>query len=100
MDRRFVGADEHAAAPQIAQVAHHRLGLLGQTDEALAVVLQHLARLGERAALRRAIDQLFAQVHFEAPDRLAHGRLRPVHLGGRTREAALVRHGEEDIERL
>ena len=100
VDRRFVGADEHAAATQVAQVAHHRLGLVGQTDEALPVVLQHLPRLGERAALRRAIDQLFPEVRFEAADRLAHGRLRPVHLGRRARKAALVRHGEEDTERL
>ena len=45
----FVGADEHAAAPQVAQLAHRRLGLLGQPHQPLRVVLQHAAGLGERA---------------------------------------------------
>ena len=50
VDGGLVGADEHAAAAQIAQLAHRRLGLLRQAHEPLAVVLQHLARL--RSACR------------------------------------------------
>ena len=52
VDRRFIRPDEHAAAPQITQLAHGRLGLFGQTHEPLAVVLQHLAGVGQRAGLR------------------------------------------------
>ncbi len=38
---RFVRADQHAAAAQVAQVAHRRLGFLRQPDQPLPVVLQH-----------------------------------------------------------
>ena len=52
MDGRFVRADEHAAAAQIAKLAHRRLGLFGEPHEPLAVVLQHLAGVGQRPGLR------------------------------------------------
>ena len=95
----LVGADQHAPALQIAELAHRGLGFLGQPHEPLAVVVQHLAGVGQRAALRGSIEQLFAQIDFEAPDRLAHGRLRAVHLGGGAREAALLGHGEKRLQR-
>jgi hypothetical protein len=37
VDGRFVGADQHASAPQVAQLPHGRFGLLGQTHETLPV---------------------------------------------------------------
>ena len=94
--RRFVGADQHAAAPQVAQLAHRRLGFFGQPHQPLAVVLQHPAGVGQRAALRRAVEQLLAEVVFEAPHRLADGRLGAVDLGRGARKAALFRNREED----
>ena len=99
MNRRFVGADQHAAAPQVAQIAHRRLGFLGEPDEPLPVVLEHPARLGQRAGLRRSIEQLLAQIGFEPPHRLADRRLGPVDLGRRAREAALLGDGEKDLQR-
>ena len=47
---RLVGADEHAPAPQIAQLAHRRLGFLGQPDQPLGVVAAAPAR--HRSACR------------------------------------------------
>ena len=96
MHGRFVGADEHAAAPQVAQLAHRRLGLLGEPHEPLPVVLQHAAGVGQRAALRRPVEQLLAEIVFEPPHGLADGRLGAVHLGRGARKAALLGDGEED----
>ena len=93
---RLVGADQHAAAAQVAQLAHRRFGLLGEPHEPLPVVLQHAARVGQRAALRRAVEQLLAEVGFETPDGLADGRLRAMHLGGGARKAALLGDGQKD----
>ncbi len=94
----LVGADEHAAAPQIAQLAHRRLGFLRQADEPLPVVLQHLPRLGQRAGLRRAVEQLLAELQLEPPDRLADGGLGAVHFCGGARKTALLRHGQEHLQ--
>ena len=98
VDRRLVRADEHPAAAQVAQVAHGRFGFFSQAHEPMAVVLEHLARFGERAGLRRPIEQLLAELGFEPPDGLAHRGLRPMHLGGRAREASLLGHGQEDLQ--
>ena len=95
----LVGADQHAAAPQVAQLAHGRFGLLRQPDEPLPVVLQHPPRVGQRAALRRSVEQLLAEVDLEPPDRLADGGLGAVHLGRGAREAALLGDGEKDPQR-
>ena len=86
---------EHAPAPQVAQLAHGRLGLLGEPHEPLAVVLQHPAGLGQRAVLRRAVEQPLAELVLEPAHRLADGRLRAVHLGRGAREAALLRRRRE-----
>ena len=98
VDRRLVGADEHAAAPHIAQLAHGRLGLLREPHQPLPVVLQHAAGFGQRPGLRRAIEQLLAELDFEPADRLAHRRLRAVHFRGGAREAALLGDGEKDLQ--
>src|SRR6185369_5951690 len=91
--------DEHASAPQVAQFAHRGLSFFGKPHEPLAVVLQDLARVGEGAALRRAVEQLLAEVDLEAADRLADRRLRAVHFGRRTRETALLGDREKRLER-
>ena len=61
VDRRFVGADEHPAPTQVAQLPHRRLGLLGQSHETLPVVLQDPSGVGQRAALGRSVEQLLAR---------------------------------------
>jgi hypothetical protein len=99
VDSRLVGADEHAPAPEVAQVADRRLRLLGEPDESMTVVLQHAACLGQGAGLRRAIEELLAQLHLEAAHGLADRRLGPMHLRRGAREAPLVRDGQEDLER-
>ena len=78
----LVGADEHPPAPQVAQLAHRRFGLLGEPDEPLPVVLQHLPGLGQGAGLGRAVEQLLAELDLQAPHRLADGRLGAVHFCG------------------
>ncbi len=95
---RFVGADEHAAAAQVAQLAHGRLGLFRQTHEPLTVVLQHASSVRQRAALRRTVEQLLAQIGFEPADRLADRGLRSMHFGRGAGEAPLLRDGQKDAQ--
>ena len=62
-------------------------GLAGQPEQALGVVLQQPAGLGERAVARRAVEQSLPQLILDAAHRLADGRLRPVETprgGGKT----------------
>ena len=87
VDGGFVGADQHAPAPQIAQLAHGRL------------VLEHPPRFGQRPRFRGAIEQLLAQLDLEPADGLADRRLRAVHLRRGARKAALLGHGEKDLQR-
>ena len=98
MHGRLVGPDEHAPAAQVAQLAHGLLGFLRQPHQPLRVLAQHAAGLGERPLLGRSIEQALAQLVLQAPDGLAHRRLRAVQLGGRPRETALRRHGQEHLE--
>ena len=53
VDRRFVGADEHAPALQVAQVADGGIGLLRQPHQPLRVVEQDAPGFGQLAVLRR-----------------------------------------------
>ena len=98
VDGRFVGADQHASPPQVAQLAHGRFGLLGQAHEPLPVVLEHLAGIGQGAGLRGAIEQLLAEVDFQAADGLADRGLGAVDLGRGPRETALLGHGQEGLQ--
>ena len=67
-----------------------------EAHEPLPVVLQDAPGVGQRAALRRPIEELLAELVLEALDRLADRRLRPVHLRRRARKAALLGHGQKD----
>ncbi len=98
VDGGFVGADQHASAPQVAQLPHGRFGLLGQAHETLPVVLEHPAGVGQGARLRGAIEQLLAEVDFEPADGLAHRGLRAVDLGRGPGETALLGHGQEGLQ--
>ena len=98
MDGRLVGADEHASPAQIAQLAHGRLGLFREAYEPLAVVLQNLSGVGERAGLRRPIEELLAEIEFEPSHGLTDCRLRPVHFGGSPRETAFLGDGEKGLQ--
>src|ERR1051325_11387780 len=51
VDRRFVGANQHAPAAEVAQLAHRGLGSLRETHEPLAVVLKHFPGVGQRPGL-------------------------------------------------
>jgi hypothetical protein len=98
MHRRLVGADQHAPAPQVAQIADGGFGFLRQPHQPVPVVLEHPARFGEGSCFRRPVEELFAEVVFEPAHRLADGGLGPVHFGGRPGEAALLGDGEEDLQ--
>ena len=93
---RLVGADEHAAAPQIAQLAHRRLGLLGE-PHAAAARSPAAARPASVSVpfLRRAVEQPLAELVLEPPDGLADRRLGAVQLlGRRARSCARPRRRE------
>ena len=96
--RAFVRADQHPAAPQVLQLANRALGFRLELREALRVVEQQLACLGQPPALRRTIEQPLVELVLEPPDGLADRRLRPVQPFRRAREAALVGDGEEDLQ--
>ena len=96
VDRRLVGADDQSAAAQLLQLPHRGLRLAREADEPLRVVLQQLARLGQRAVARRPIEEPLAELVLEPANGLADGRLRAVKLARRGREAAL---GGDDQER-
>ena len=98
MDRGFVGADEHAAAPQVAEVLDGRLRLFRQPEQPLGVVAQQAAGVGQRGVLGGAVEQPLADALLEPPDRLADRRLGPVQLHGRPREAAFGRDPQEDAQ--
>ena len=99
MDGSFVRADEHAAALEVAELAHRRLGFFREPNQPLPIILEHTPGIGERPALRRPVEQLLAELALQTPDRLTDGRLRPVHPRRGAREAALLRHRQEDVQR-
>ena len=87
VDRRFVGADEHAAAAQVAQVLDGALRLLGQAQQTLGVVAQQAPGVGQGGVLGGAVEQPLADALLQPADRLADRRLGPVQLHGRPGEA-------------
>ena len=98
MDGGFVGADQDAAALQVAQFADRAVGLLGEPHQALRVVEQDPTGLGQLAVLGGPVEQALAQVVLEAPDGLADGRLRAVQAGGGLREAPLGGDRQKDLQ--
>ena len=95
MDGRFVGADDDPPAPDLLELPDRQLGLAGQSEQALGVVLKQPAGLGQRAVARGAVEQPLAELILDAPDRLADGRLGPVEPAGRRREAVIGRNREK-----
>ena len=81
--RRLVGADEHAAAAQIAELTNRGFGLLRQPQEAVGVVPEEPSRVGQGGVLGRAVEQALADAFLQPADRLADRRLRAVELHGR-----------------
>ena len=98
VDAAFVRSDQHAPALQIAQLANRELRLFRQPLQAFGVVPEHPPRLGQRAVLRRPIEEALADLVFEAADGLADGRLGPMQLGRGARKAALRGNGEKDAQ--
>ena len=86
--RGFIGADQHASAPQVAEVADRAFRLLGQAEQALGVVAQQPAGVGEGGVLGCAVEQPLADALLEPPDGLTDSRLRPVQFHGCPGEAA------------
>ena len=98
VDRRFVGADQHAPPLQIAQVADRGIRLLRQPHQPLRVVEEHASGLGELAVLRRPVEQALAEVVLETLDGLADGRLRPVQPGRSPGKASLRGDRQKDLQ--
>ena len=98
VDRRFVGADQHAPALQIAQVADRGVGLLRQPHQPLRVVEQDAAGFGELAVLGGPVEEALAEVVLETLDGLADRRLRPVQPGGGPRKASLGGDRQKDLQ--
>ena len=84
--------------PELLQLAHGVLGFLPQSGEPLGVVKQDGACLGQSPALRRPVEEAFAQLPFKPADCLADGRLGAVETRGGPREAVFGRHHLEDFK--
>ena len=80
---------QHAAAAQVAQVLDGAFGLLRQPQQPLGVVAEQAPGVGQRGVLGGAVEQPLADALLEPADGLADGRLGPVQLHGRPREAPL-----------
>jgi hypothetical protein len=80
VDRGFVGANQHTAAAQVAQIPDGSFRFLGQSQQPLRVIAQEPSGVGQRRILGRAIEQTLADALFEPPHRLAHCRLCTVQL--------------------
>ena len=96
--RRFVGADQHPAAAQVAQVADGNLGFLGQAQQPLGVVAEEPSGVGQAGILGRPVEQPLADTVLEPLDRLTDGRLGTVQLHRGPREAPFGGHGQEDAQ--
>ena len=70
-------------------------GLAGQPEQALGVVLEQAAGLGQGAVPRRAVEQALPQLILDAADRLADGRLGPVEAPGGGGKTAIRGDGEK-----
>ena len=98
--RRLVGADDHAAAPDLLELPHGGFGLGRHPEQPPRVLEQQRPRLRERAVARRPVEEPFAEPFFDPAHRLADGRLGPVEAAGRHREAPGVGHRDEGLEVL
>ena len=96
--RAVVGPDEHAAALEVGQLAHGRLGLVGEAHQPLGVVLQHAAGLGQPAVLGGAVHEPLAQFVLEPAQGLAHRGLGAMEALGGLRETAFRGHREEHLQ--
>ena len=94
----LVRSDQHAAALQVAQLAHRELRLFREPLQPLGVVAQHAPRLRQRAVFGRAVEQPLPHFLFEAANRLADGGLGAVQLRGGARKAAFRGNGEKHAQ--
>ena len=98
--RRFVGADDDAAAPHFLELADGELGVGGERQQPAGIVLQQAAGFGQRAVARRPVEQTVAELFLEPLDGLADRRLGPVELLGGLGETSLGRDRRENGEVL
>ena len=92
---RLVGAHDHAAAAHLLELLDGGLGLAGQPQQPLRVILEQTAGLGERAVPGRPVEQPLAQLILDPADRLADGRLGPVEAARRGGETPVRGDGEK-----
>jgi hypothetical protein len=60
VDAALVRADEHTSLPHVPELGHGAGRLVRQPEQPGRVVEEELARVGEGAVARRAVDQAFA----------------------------------------
>src|SRR2546429_8022162 len=80
---------------QIAQFANRAVSMLPQIQHLLRKVEQNAPRRGQRAVLRRAIEQRLTEFVLQTPNRLAYGRLSAMQRFRRTRKTLLVRDSQK-----
>ncbi|MCY1365337.1 hypothetical protein D9M69_521770 [compost metagenome] len=97
-DRGGVGEHAHMALDAFAEVLHVAAQVLHLLHHALGVVQHGLPRGREAHALRTAVQQLAAHRLFHLLDARGRGGQRDAGLLGAAREAARVRHVDEQFQ--
>ena len=98
MDRAFIYSQAQFAAAQALEVFHPFLDFVAQVEQALGVIAQKFAGVGELHLARAAHEQRLAHRFFELADDDAHRRLRAVKFFRRARKALLFRDGEKYMQ--
>ena len=79
-------------------VVHGLLRVVQLAHDARGVLVEALAGFGQRELLADALDQVQFQRPLELLDLHRHGRLAQMQFLARAHEAALARHGAEDLQ--
>ena len=94
------GRERDGAAHLLRKALERRGGVLAHLQDLLGVAVEELARVGGVGLLRRAHDELDAELTLERGDVGGDGRLRQVQQLGRAGKAAVFDHIDERLQLL
>ena len=97
VNRALVHAQRQFAPLQALKIRDALADLIAKIQQALSVLLEQLARIGEPHRPGAPDEERLAQRVFELSDRQTDGRLGAVQLFGGAGETALARHGQKNL---
>src|SRR5579863_5323684 len=98
VDGAFVDAEGKFAAIEAGELGEAFFYFVAKVDEALGVVAQERAGVGEADRARAADKERLAEAVFELANCQADGGLGAVEAFGGAGEAAFARYGEKDLQ--